>query len=320
MAYQTGSVASVEILLEKLKEFAQAQNWQINKNNATQLYLSNKDGYWAFEFKNSFLFTIACTGFDGNRDAFNQPGSSVDERPDYSQIKTTTTHLENGKFVSYDFFGTSQYLHIVVQIEAQRFRHFGIGTLIKEGDYTGGQYAFGTYLSKGDENYNSGYHNFGFSSGYNNFGAVVRADGLAGETKSPWYFSPYRGWISDLNENGFGKYLITLGRAAMYDTAYTIHPEQRLVIHSQSKFGQLLIPCPHSLIAHCRDGVFRRLGILPDRYECTMNGIPPRQILTISGERWMIIPAAHFDARNIREIEKGSDNSGIQGVAYRIVE
>ncbi|UEA17531.1 hypothetical protein K7G92_000739 [Pasteurella canis] len=320
MAYQTGTATSVAILLEKLKEFAQAQSWTINKHNTTQLYLSNTDGYWALEFKNNFLFTIACTGFDNSRDAFNQPGSSANAQSAYREIKTATTHLENGNFVSYDFFGTNQYLHVVVQIEAERFRHFGIGSLIKEGNYTGGQYAFGTYLEKGDEHYNTEYHNFGFSAGYNNFGAVIRADGLAGETKSPWYFSPYKGWLSDVYEKDFGKYLVTLGRAAMYESMYTIHPEQRLVIFSQSKFGQGLIPCPHSLIAHCKDGIFRRLGILPDRFECTMNGIAPRQVLTILGERWMIIPSARFDARNARQIERGLDNSGIQGVAYRIIE
>ncbi len=114
-------------------DFAQAQSWTINKHNTTQLYLSNTDGYWALEFKNNFLFTIACTGFDNSRDAFNQPGSSSNAQSAYREIKTATTHLENGNFVSYDFFGTNQYLHVVVQIEAERFRHFGIGECTMNG-------------------------------------------------------------------------------------------------------------------------------------------------------------------------------------------
>lgn len=51
-----------------------------------------------------------------------------------------------------------------------------------------------------------------------------------------------------------------------------------------------------------------------------MRGIQPRQILTITGERWMIIPSAQYDARNVAYIEEGKNNSGVQGVAYRIVE
>ncbi|MCL7790301.1 hypothetical protein, partial [Pasteurella multocida] len=260
MAYQTGTATSVVILLEKLKDFAQSQNWTIHKHTATQLFLKNNEGYWALEFKDKLLFTIACTGFDDSRDVFNQPGSSANPQSAFQQVKTATSHLENGNFVTYDFFGTSQYLHVVVQIGAERFRHFGIGTLDKEGVYTGGQYAFGTYMQKGYERYNSYDHNFGFSAGAKSFLPVLRADGLAGETKSPWYFCPFDAWVKDIAEKDFGKALLTLGRAAMYTTDRTSHPDLKLVDWSQSKFGQMLIPCPHSLIAHCKDGVLRRLG------------------------------------------------------------
>ncbi|MFC0980422.1 hypothetical protein ACFGW6_04800, partial [Pasteurella multocida] len=107
---------------------------------------------------------------------------------------------------------------------------------------------------------------------------------------------------------------------AMYSSFYGAHLERDLVLYSQSKFGQMLMPCPHSLIIHGKDGVFRRVGILPERYECTMVGISPRQIITISGEQWMIIPSAQFDASNADEVARNRDHSGIQGVAYRIIE
>ncbi|VEG82927.1 Uncharacterised protein [[Haemophilus] ducreyi] len=48
--------------------------------------------------------------------------------------------------------------------------------------------------------------------------------------------------------------------------------------------------------------------------------LSPRQILTINSEKWMIIPSAQYDVRNESYIEKGKNNSGIQGVAYRMVE
>ncbi|HED4416091.1 TPA: hypothetical protein R4327_000587 [Pasteurella multocida] len=319
MAYQTGTASSVAILLEKLKEFAETQNWTINKHNSTQLFLSNSEGYWALEFKENLLFTLVCTGFDGSRDAFNQPGSSANSQFAYRRVRTATSHLENGNFVTYDFFGTSQYLHVVVQIEAERFRHFGIGTLHKEGEYTGGQYAFGTYIEQSSRYLSRGNHNFGFSGGSEAFAPVLRVN-LEGDTATPWYFCPVNTHVNNVRERDYGKFLLTLGRAAMYNSNYGAHLEKDLVFYSQSKFGQMLMPCPHSLIIHGKDGVFRRVGILPERYECTMVGISPRQIITISGEQWMIIPSAQFDASNVDEVARNRDNSGIQGVAYRIVE
>ena len=208
-----------------------------------------------------------------------------------------------------------------MQIQAERFRHFGVGTLDKEGDYIGGQYTYGTFITDVYGYYQSDDHAYGFSNGATGYQAVVRADGIGGDTKSPWYFAPTS--VTDfgnVSKSEYGRYLLSLGRASMSRDSGTYHPDKLLVRYSQSKFGQTLIPCPHSLIAHGIDGVFRRLGILPDRYECTMRGIQPRQILEIAGERWMIVPSAQYDDRNASSIEEGKNNSGIQGVAYKIVE
>ncbi|KOE63936.1 hypothetical protein [Aggregatibacter actinomycetemcomitans] len=321
MAYQTGTAKTLNQLVTKLAEFAQQQGWVIDKTADNQLYLHNTDGYWSCYLSsddNGFYICIN-TGFDNSKPAQEQPGTSRTNA--YRVIDTDTTQLQNGNYVSYDFFGTKQYLHVVVQIEAEKFRHLGIGTLDKEGEYTGGQYAFGTFITDNDGHYQSSDHVYGFSPGREGKQAVVRADGVSGDTKSPWYFAPVN--ISDygnLAKSDYGKYLLSLGRASMYNEQNTYHPDKLMVNFSQSKFGQVLIPCPHSLIAHGVDGVFRHLGVLPDRYECTMTGVQPRQILEIAGERWMIIPSAQYDVRNAREIERGKNNSGIQGVAYRIIE
>lgn len=321
MAYQTGTAKTFGELLNKLADFAKSLNWEVDKKEDLALYLHNAEGYWVIFIgsNKTSLFTVVNTGFDTNKKAHEQPGASAKNA--YREIYTETTHLMSGNYVSYDFFGTERYLHVVVQISAEKFRHFGIGTLLKEGDYVGGQYTYGTRIANSDSNYQSTDHTYGFSAGSYERQAVVRADGIGGDKRSPWYFAPYG--INDfdnLKTSEYGRYLQTLGRASMYSDYNCYHPDALLVTYSQSKFGQVLIPCPHSLIAHGIDGVFRRLGILPDRYECTMDGIQPRQILEINGDRWMIIPSAQYDARNISYIEKDKDNSGVQGVAYRIVE
>lgn len=321
MAYQTGTAKTINELLNKLTEFAKSLNWVIDKKEDTAMYLHNADGYWSLYLNGSakdFLIAVN-TGFDANKKPGEQPGSSRTHA--YREINTTTTHLGNGNYASYDFFGTDRYLHVVVQIEPEVFRHFGVGTVLKEGDYTGGQYAYGTYITNAYKHYQDSNHVHGFANGESGKQAVLRADGISGDSRSPWYFAPLSvSDFSDLNKKDYGKYLLSLGRAGMDEDANTNHPDKLLVNYSQSKFGQALIPCPNSLIAHGVDGVFRRLGILPDRYECTMVGIQPRQILEIAGDRWMIIPSARYNESNSRQVEKGKENSGIQGVAYRIIE
>lgn len=323
MAYQAGNAKDVKELLKKLSEFAQGLKWTVDKLEGNLLCLHNAQGYWSLMFKPEVnqLFTYVNTGFDTSKKGNEQPGSSASSQHAYREINTATSQLEKGNYASYDFFGTDQYLHVVVQIEAEKFRHFGIGTLNKEGIYTGGQYTYGTYITKNYANHQNSDHAYGFSNGAAGNQAVIRADGISGDKRSPWYFAPYSvNDFKDLSDEDKGKYLLSLGRASMFTDVNTYHPDTLLVSYSQSKFGQSLIPCPHSLIAHGIDGVFRRLGILADRYECTMVGISPRQILTINNEKWMIIPSAQYDVRNDSSVEEGKNNSGIQGVAYRMIE
>jgi hypothetical protein len=318
MAYQTGTATNVADLLSKLAEFAVKLNWTIQKNSTNVLYLSNAEGYWALEFKDKMLFVIASTGVDKNRDCFNQPGASCNNT--YSKVKTRVSHLDSGKFVSYDFFGTAQYLHVCVQYQAAKFRHFGLGTLNKEGQYTGGQYAFGTTL------YESGYERrkldssrttLGMADGYNEYGPVVRADNLAGDTRSPWYFQADGRYQYDtLNNKEHGCYMLTNGSVFNY----THHPESMLLKQSQSKFGQLVIPVANTPIAHCIDNLFRRLGTIPDRFESLLVGIAPRQKIQINGDTWIFIPGAQYQAGNPSQAPDGDDNSGEYGVAYRIIE
>lgn len=321
MAYQTGTAKTFNALLNKLADFAKTLNWVIDKAEEDALYLHNTEGFWTLYLSSNNKNLLICvnTGFDQNKKPYEQPGAS--RLNAYREINTATTQLIKGDYVSYDFFGTDRYLHVVVQIEAEKFRHFGFGMLNKEGDYVGGQYTFGTYITEYYRHYQNSDHAYGFSTGATGNQAVVRADGIGGDKRSPWYFAPAQ--VTDyenLPKSDYGKYLLSLGRASMGVDNYTYHPDKPLVVFSQSKFGQVLIPCPHSLIAHGVDGVFRRLGVLPDRYECTMRGVQPRQILEIAGERWMIIPSAQYDERNASYIEEGKNNSGHQGVAYRIVE
>ena len=47
MAYQTGTADNTADLLDKLKGFASAQGWSINKSKNNLLYLRQGANYWA---------------------------------------------------------------------------------------------------------------------------------------------------------------------------------------------------------------------------------------------------------------------------------
>ncbi|MFY1006074.1 hypothetical protein ACOB9N_03975 [Pasteurella multocida] len=325
MAYQTGNALNINILLDKLAEFAQSIGWQIKHKTATKLFLTTQDenSRWALEFLSNVLYTIPCTAFNNNKSAIEQDGSPCLEGNAYKKYYTRTTELGEGNFIGYDFFGTSDYLHIVVEIKPDQFRHFGIGRLLKEVEFTGGEYAFGTYMySKSEAESNSRLNVYGFSSNDDqSSSAVIRADNLKGNAKTPFYLYSASGYSVEQKEKKLlGKAFYGLGRAAMPNSYETYHPDSYLVIYSQSKFGYTLLPAPSSIIAHLSDDTFARIGTVPDRYECTMRGIPPKTILEINGERWKIIPSAGYNEKNSARSTSNPDNTGIQGVAYRIIE
>lgn len=80
------------------------------------------------------------------------------------------------------------------------------------------------------------------------------------------------------------------------------------------------MPNPNVITAHLRNDTHLRLGIVPDRYHVNMHGIIPRTILTINGERWLIIPASGYHNGLDWRVNELADSSGRHGVAYRLVE
>lgn len=322
MAYQTGNAKSMSDLMSKLLEFAQPLGWVVDYSSDNRWHIHNDDGHYEFAFntnrENGTLWHYATTGYDAGQNSDNQPGSCTNHS--HEKIYPRTNAIHENEIVTYDFFGTAQYLHVAIQLSDARFRHFGVGTLDKEGDYLGGQYAFGTYILRWNKSH-YGYETFG----KDNLGfcqdrySCVRADFIGGDTRTPYYWtcnSEHR--IKSRPKSEFGKYVQGLGLSGgVYQVK---HPDDWLVALSQSNFGNRLIPVPHSLIAQGVDGLFYRLGTIPDRYCCTMRGIFPRQILEIDGERWMIVPAKRFESTNAQYSPDKKETSGVIGVAYRLVE
>lgn len=327
MAYQTGSATDLSDLLEKLSVFAASLGWVVDgftPGSSPTLFLHNADGYWSFGYgrtqynsnnKKYGLLVCCNTGYSGDSSWNAQPGSSYNAKGYYSGAQTTDLNLS--AYISYDFFGTAQYLHVVVQIAAGVFRHFGIGTLNKEGDYIGGQYAYGSIFSIANSGVSFYYAVLPFADYIDSSEAryttsIVRADMLGGRNISPDYY-PFGLQISSA-PTAIG----VTGSWYSASSAYASHPDNFSIRTSKSALGAVVAPVPNAIIAICVDGLYRRLGSVPDMYPCRITGLTPRAQFDINGETWMTMPALAY--RNTVDGNYGviHGNSYDIGYAYRI--
>lgn len=163
MSYQTGTALHQDDLVDKLRIFALADGWTVNKFVAgsgngfsSELYLQ-KGSEAILTIDSTFvggnnvyhggltsprdkptLEIYGATGFDG--------GLAVDDQPGTTWEPTASPWIVHG-IVNYRFFsdgGVLPYIHVVVETTPLEFVHFGFGVVIKAGAYDGGMYAYGT--------------------------------------------------------------------------------------------------------------------------------------------------------------------------------
>lgn len=161
MTYQTGTSTNMADLISKLNTFAVANGWTSDEHTPAsgRLALHKGSCYVSFRWDTSaplHLSVHQALGYTGGLEPGAHPNDSG------NGYNTTTSHtnanlltervvtdIGNGAFASYHFFedddGTRSYIHVVVQIVATVYRHFGFGRIDKFGDWTGGEYAYGQF-------------------------------------------------------------------------------------------------------------------------------------------------------------------------------
>tara|TARA_R110002167_G_scaffold143958_2_gene333672 strand:- start:25303 stop:26322 length:1020 start_codon:yes stop_codon:yes gene_type:complete len=198
MAYQTGSATDLGDLLSKLDIFMVANGWtqddfddgattaaqgfaQWNKNS---MHVGLK---WVANLPNNMsihqalgnagaVFPGAHTDDSGNgyNSAFGADTSLDDER--------CVNDIGDGPFVSYHFFEQDSgpaYVHVVVEISSETFRHFGWGEMEKFNDWTGGEYCYGHFA---DESINSSGVDTGATTLFDGQNSVSSATGRRSTT------------------------------------------------------------------------------------------------------------------------------------------
>jgi len=168
MAYQTGSATDLGDLLSKIDVFMAAHGWTQDDFDDGTTTAAEGFAQWN---KNSMHVGLKWVANAPNNLSIHQalanagavfPGAHTDDSGNgYNAAFGTDAQLDDercvndigdGPFPSYYIFeqdASPAYVHIVVEIASETFRHFGWGEMNKFNDWTGGEYCYGHFA---DEN------------------------------------------------------------------------------------------------------------------------------------------------------------------------
>lgn len=158
MAYETGTAVTVDAILQKISTFASGLGWTVNRDVAITggrelaIYHANA-GYFNFESNNTiddwssgyptdpkpWISIWGSTAYSAGSGMDAQTGSSTEAR----------TNGLFPDFHTYHLFGTTSYIHCVIEIQPGLFSHLGCGKLEQSSTYTGGEYVYNTYWNHG---------------------------------------------------------------------------------------------------------------------------------------------------------------------------
>jgi len=184
MAFETGSATDVYDLLDKLRAFAVAQGWTVNRwANGDELCLEHNGGYWnckavddlggsspylsSYNTDDPGIRVRGSTGFNS--------GSNWDAQPNVTTSETGIGVFVDGDVKGYWLFAdaSATYIHLAARINTNTYCHLHLGHLSKLGTWTGGQYLAGTIARNGSsagDNITTSFARHGVGSG------TIRAD------------------------------------------------------------------------------------------------------------------------------------------------
>jgi len=330
MAFQTGTSSSIENLLTQLSTFLQANGWTQDFFNT----ITADVGSIGFS-KNSIFVSMQYTeATDGGTMAMYQ-ATAADPSPTTDpwtatgssgngEESNTLLSLDNGRCVNefagphtaYFFFENDSapaYIHVVVEVDAGRYRHFGFGEIDKVGDWVGGEYCYGHYWNQSTSRIDepkSQFHAFGIDALTFDVNrcATMRVDGYPGEP------DPLTEWAA-FNDGSGG--LDTAGNARWAAYGGWQNSREFSAFHgfriSEGSAYKPLVPCPVEIVDRSTaPDLIRRVGFQADVRMVNIANLDPGQVISIAGDDWYFFPwvRKQFLINDTEESWNG-------GVAYR---
>lgn len=319
MAYETGVATGVLDLLAKIRGMAVGLGWTIDRNEPTELALHHADaGYFTLlaqpeeddiqttTYPRPYITIWGQTGFDAGAAYNAQPGSSGGR---YGR-----TDALRGPFAAYHLFGTTQYIHCVVEIVPGEFAHFHFGLLDKSGDYPGGEYATGTNWS-----YNLQYAN------------TDNRDSLSNRHAVPFdsinYYAPGHGVVR-LDADGHTAEWGLFYNRTTSDFSVVWGPARLYANNWRSPYTFYWLSTPNTVnavapLAPCLVSFVLRgektflAGAPADLRIVNMRNLTPGETITIGPDEWLCFP---LKKRGLSRYGPNYQvNSGLFGLAYRKV-
>lgn len=317
MGTQTGTAADTADLLDKLRLFAIAEGFTVDRWSARPdqpedqvLMLAKGDLRVAFQGTRTDtkrgLEAFAYPAYDGALNPLDQVDRSA---------RVPTNDLV-GPYQAYDFYAgtglSGPYLHVVVETAPGLFRHFGTGIVNKLGAVTNGQYLYGTdhYLDGAHNeqaNPHSSQHAWPFDD-YNadssNAGMVVRA----AVDDRIW---SYTSWPT----NEFS-YDVRHGRLALrtgYREAASSQNHGEIAPGAFTGNSQVngVVPLRPLIMSVRRTGDFYSpIGYAPGVRFVHLRGVATRQVLSRGNENWRCYPVIRKNGLS------PAQSSGEYGLAY----
>lgn len=324
MAYQTGSATDLGDLLSTLDTFLVANGWTQDDFDDGASVASQGFAQWN---KNSMHIGMKWVANSPNNLSLHQalgnggavfPGAHTDDSGNgYNAAFGSDAQLDDercvndigdGPFLSYHFFendASPAYVHVVVEIESETYRHFGWGEMSKFNDWTGGEYCYG---------------HFAFES--TNADAVettatVFCDGLFNSTGTTARRAATIHAEGLPMQGGSEKWLIAIGGATALDSADRTDSagETKRVVFGGARSGPVahalgqgrsdvstghvpLVPMSLFVRDFTNDYVYY-LGELPDVRHVDMRNFSAAQEVTIGSDTWVLFPQVRRTETNV---------------------
>lgn len=293
--YETGIASSPTDLLGKLATFAGGLGWTFDVPASGDYVIHKGNIYAGVDATATQIQTRPCTGFNGAAAWDAQPGASA------------TTHITTpgaGPFTAYHFFvgdeDGSEYIHVVIEISANNFRHWVLGDLIKSGAYTGGTYSDSTLASTSTNNMdNPDYdgHRFICDTATSIEHGQVWCD-FDGAASPNWVTI---GFGASQAGGGNG----TMRLQGLFHAFHEAGP-------SEWNLRTPLIPLMY--LVNRASSLRSVVGRIPHMRQINLTNLSPGEIITYGSDDWMVFPVF---IRRTTAPGNGVLSSGIYGYAYR---
>jgi hypothetical protein len=293
--YETGIATDPADVVSKLATFAAANGWTVNTPTSGRVFIKG-DIYVGVSSDSDEVFARGALGYDA--------GLAWNAQPNHSGL-STSIDIGVGPFTAYHFFvgdeDGSDYINVIVEYAAGKYRHMAFGKLIKRGTYTGGTYVDSVNWNNSvlyqndpddsqhqvicDANTSGGVGHFAcdYDAKTNNWQRVVNAGGT-------------QYGLGSARDDGINQIYFAVG-VQNWNMRNLVYP----LMYFANRASSLRSP----------------VGRIPNMRMVRMSNLMPGETLTIGGDGWLIFPIVQ------RTESYGSGNSaiessGLYGYGYKL--